>query len=70
MVNHATGYEQELGTGRTQTVYVVAGDGDFTLKVVVYSGGEMRNTIRYFTNSPSDGCVGVQVCQPGGAWGY
>jgi subtilisin family serine protease len=69
MINHATGYEQELGTGRTQTVHVVAGDGDFTLQVAAYSAGETRSTIRFFTNSPSDGCVGTQFCHPGG-WGY
>ncbi len=69
MYNHATGYEQELGTGSTQTVHVTAGDGDFTLQVVAYSGGEARSTSRFFTNSPSGGCVGSNLCE-GGGWGF
>jgi len=72
LYNHATGYEQVLGTGSSQTVLVTAGDGDFTLQVAVYSNGEMRNASRFFTNSPADGCVGSNICDGGGGggWGF
>lgn len=72
LFNHATGYDQALGTGSTQTVHVDAGGGDFTIQVAVYSGGEMRTASRFYPNANPEGCTWSNVCDPGGggAWGY
>ena len=62
MYNHATGWEQVLGYDRVQTVHVTQGDGDFTLRVIVTSGGETRSASRFFQNAPVGGCVGSNIC--------
>jgi subtilisin family serine protease len=66
-ISQATGSEQVLGTGRTQTIYVSRGAGDFTLRVVVFSGGQMRSANRLIFNSA--GCAGYFCDSEGGGVG-
>ncbi|MBB4636679.1 hypothetical protein [Longimicrobium terrae] len=46
---HASG-ELALGTGATQSISVVPGDGNFTLRVVVTSNGQTIDGYKYVTN--------------------
>ncbi|HEX2091854.1 MAG TPA: S8 family serine peptidase [Longimicrobiaceae bacterium] len=54
--NHRHGYEQTLGTERTQTVAVYPGDGDFTITVIATSAGQTHRASMYVLNSSGGGC--------------
>ena len=53
--NHLWGYTQTLGTGRTQSVYLNPGDGDFTIQVTVTSADQTISSTLYVFNGDT-GC--------------
>lgn len=57
LVNHLHGFEQVLGTGNTQTLSVIRGDGDFTITVISSSAGQTHRASRYVSNAPT-------ICDP------
>ena len=71
MYNHATGYEQELGTGQ----HADGARGRRRRRLHPPGGGVLRrrgaqHQPRFFSNSPTDGCMGSNLCEPGGGWGF
>ncbi|HEV2149534.1 MAG TPA: S8 family peptidase [Longimicrobiaceae bacterium] len=56
------GWEQPLGTGRTQTLWVTQGSGDFDVRVVVTSAGEARSAWKYVSNHQSGDCGDAWSC--------
>lgn len=59
--NHHTGEHRDLGTGRTQSVYVSQGEGDFMLDVVVASGGQLASASHHVSNA-APGCYDWFAC--------
>jgi subtilisin family serine protease len=57
------GSTQSLGTGKTQTLYVNAGSGDFEMRVTSTSAGQSKSASQYVYNASSGGCSsGELIC--------
>jgi subtilisin family serine protease len=52
---HMWGYSEPLGTGKTQTLYVYPGNGDFELTVTATSAGQSKSSSMYVSNGGTGG---------------
>jgi subtilisin family serine protease len=59
-IRYDSGLQYGLGSGQSQAVTVFGGDGNFAIRVVIYSGGHSATASRYVTNCigfPSGSCL-------------
>jgi len=58
---HATGYQQALGTGKTQSVYIAQGSGNFSIDVTSTSAGNTTGASMVVSDD-SGSCSGGTIC--------
>lgn len=56
LANHATGITETLGTGKTQSLTLAPGSGDFTIQAAVFSAGQRTNGSEFVANAGSGTC--------------